>query len=570
MTTQASEETDARQMDLGGGIAVLRRRAGLIVLCAVFATVAALGISLLQQKQYSASASLLFRNPGFAESLFGNSVTTPSTDPEREAATNEKLVGLKIVAKRTSEHLKGLTPEEVSNMVSVSASGEADIVSVTATSSKPEQAKLVANTFAHQFISFRAEADRSTLLEAKQLAEEEYRRLTPEQQAGPRGVALSSGAEKLSILASLQTGNSELVQPAELPTSPSSPRPMRNAIVAAIIGLLLGVGLAFLFERLNRTLRDPEEARDAFGLPILATVPESKAIVASNRRTAALELPFMENEAFRMLRAQLRYFNVDRDVRTVVVSSHAAGVGKSTVAWNLARVAATSSRAIVVEADLRNPTLSAQHGLRSRPGLAELLTNQVELDAAIQSKPLAVGANGAGGGERQIDVIVAGANPPNPAELIESKAMSEILSELTKRYELVVIDTAPIGVVSDALPLLRMADGLIVVARIGETTRDTAHEMRDQLDRLDVPVLGLVANLIKLRRGGRYGYGYYGPPASQREPVERPEEPQQAQPAEQALATEPTESTAAAARSGARNASSRSSSRRSASGKPLN
>ena len=225
MTTRASEETDARQIDLGGVIAVLRRRAGLILLCVVIATVAAVGISLLQEKQYSASASLLFRNPGFAESLFGNSVTTSSPDPTREAATNEKLVGLKIVAKRTSEHLKGLTPEEVSEMVSVSASGEADIVSVTATSSKPEQAKFVANTFAHQFIAFRAEADRSTLLDAKQLAEEEYSRLTPEQQAGPRGVALTSGAEKLSILASLQTGNSELVQPAELPTSPSSPRP---------------------------------------------------------------------------------------------------------------------------------------------------------------------------------------------------------------------------------------------------------------------------------------------------------------------------------------------------------
>jgi polysaccharide biosynthesis transport protein len=566
MTTRASEETDARQIDLGGVMAVLRRRAGLILMCVVIATVGAVGISLLQQKQYSASASLLFRNPGFAESLFGNPVTTPATDPTREAATNEKLVGLEIVAKRTSEHLKGSTPEEVSGMVSVSASGEADIVSVTATSSVPEQAKSVANTFAHQFITFRAQADKSKLVEAKRLAEEEYSRLSPEQQAGPRGVALSSGAEKLGILSSLQTGNAELVQPAELPTSPSSPRPTRNGILAAIIGLLLGVGLAFLFERMDRRLRDPEEARDAFGLPILATVPESRAIMASNKRAAALELPFMENEAFRMLRAQLQYFNIDRDVRTVVVSSHAAGVGKSTVAWNLGRVAATSSRAIVVEADLRKPTLSAQHGLRSGPGLAELLTQQVGLDAAIQSKPLAVGTNGAGGGERQVDVIVAGSNPPNPAELIESKAMGDILSELTKRYELVVIDTAPIGVVSDALPLLRMADGLIVVARIGETTRDTAHEMRDQLDRLDVPVLGIVANGIKLRRRGRYGYGYYGP-ARQGEPVERPEEPQQAQPAEQAwAAAEPTEATPAVARSGAPRASSPPPSRRSAPG----
>jgi polysaccharide biosynthesis transport protein len=520
MNGRAPKEIEAEKSDLGGVIAVLRRRAGLIVLCVVIATVGAVGFSLAQEKEYSASASLLFRNPGFAESLFGSSVTTPATDPTREAATNEKLVGLEIVAKRTSEHLKGLTPEEVSEMVGVSASGEADIVSVTVMSPDPAQAKAVANAFAHQFITFRAQADKAKLTEAKRLAEEEYSRLSPEQQAGPRGEALSSGAEKLGILASLQTGNAELVQPAELPTSPSSPKPLRNGVLAAIIGLLLGCGLAFFFERLDRRLRNPEEARDAFGLPILATVPESKAIVASNKRTAALELPFMENEAFRMLRAQLRYFNTDREVQAVAVSSHAAGVGKSTVAWNLARVAATSSKAIVVEADLRNPTLSAQHGLRSAPGLAELLTHQVGLDAAIQSKPLAAGSNGAASGGTQLDVIVAGSNPPNPAELIESQTMSDILAELRKRYELVVIDTAPIGVVSDALPLIRMADGLIVVARIGETTRDTAHEMRNQLDRLDAPTLGVVANAVKLPRRSRYGYGYG--PDPQGEPVERP------------------------------------------------
>ena len=497
-----------RQTDLGSVVAVLRRRVGLILLCAVMTAVAALAYSLHQEKQYSASASLLFRNQGFAESLFGNTVATPVPDPTSERATNEELVGLNVVGKRAAEHLEGLTAEEVSDMVSVSASGEAEIVSVTATSSDPSQAKVVANTFARQFIAFRADAESSKLLEAKQLAEEEYERLSPEQQAGPRGQALSSGAERLGILSSLQTGNAELVQPAELPTSASSPKPTRNAIVAAFIGLLLGIGLAFLLERLDRRLRDPEDVRDAFGLPILATVPVSRAIMTSNKQATASELPFVENEAFRMLRAQLQYFNVDHSVQTVVISSHAAGVGKSTVAWNLGRLAASSSPTIIVETDLRNPTLAAQHGLRHGPGLAELLTHQIGLDEVIQSKRLATGSNGLG--ERKVDVITAGFSPPNPAELIESRSMSDILVELKKRYELVVIDTAPIGVVSDALPLLRMSDGLIVVARIGETTRDTAFEMRDQLKRLGVPTLGVVANAVKPRRRERYGYGSYG------------------------------------------------------------
>ncbi len=500
-----------RQADLERVIAVLRRRAGLIALCFVVTAGAAFGFSELQTKQYSTSASLLFRNPGFAEDLFGTSASTANPVPTREAATNVKLVGLHVVAQRTAGELEGLTAGEISGMVSVSSEGEAEIVSVTATSHDPAQAQQVANEFARQFIAFRASTDKAKLRQAKRLAERELSRLTPSERSGPRGEALSRGAEKLGILASLQTGNAELVQPASLPTSPSSPKPVRNGILGAVLGLLLGIGLAFLLERLNRRLRDPEEAREVFGWPVLGTVPESKAIAASNEGDKAVaELPFMENEAFRTMRASLRYFNVDSEMRRVLVTSYTAAVGKSTVSWNLARVAASGARVVVVEADMRNPRLARQHGLAVGPGLAELLTNQVSLDEAIQERRFVVGSNSKGQGERELDAIVAGANPPNPAELIESAAMGKVLDELSERYDLVVIDSPPTGVVSDAFPLLSQVDGVLVVARMGDTTRDAAERLREQLDRLNAPVLGVVANAIKLSRRRKYGYGYYG------------------------------------------------------------
>jgi capsular exopolysaccharide synthesis family protein len=498
-----------RQADLERVIGVLRRRALLIVLCVVGLAVVAYGISKLQTKQYTASASLLFKDAGYAEDLFGTSSVTTGADPAREAATNQWLVGLKIVGKLTAEKLTDLTPAEVSEMVSVSpASGEADAVDVTVTSSDPKQAQLVANAFARRFISFRAGTEREKILQAKKLAEKSFEGLSESQKSGPRGQALSRGAEKLGILASLQTGNAELVQPAELPTKATSPKPSRNAILGAVVGLLIGLGLAFLLERLNHRLRNPEEAREAFELPVIGAIPDSKAIVASNEGSAAPELPFMENEAFRMIRAQLRYFSVDREMRSLLITSHFAEVGKSTVAWNLGRVAATSSKVVIVESDLRNPTLARQHGLIPTPGLAELLTHQVDLEQAIQSKKLA-SANGSTDSERAVDVIVSGSPPPNPAELLESQTMKEVLAQLAERYELVVIDTAPVGVVADSYPLMSHVDGVIIVARMEKTTHDSAVQVRERLARLDAPVLGVVANGVKRSRG-KGGYGSYG------------------------------------------------------------
>jgi polysaccharide biosynthesis transport protein len=511
MNTSSTPEDSRRPAELERILAVFWRRGLLILICAIAGGAVAFGASKLQTKEYSASASLLFRNPGFAEDLFGTTTQQQTTDPTREAATNQKLVGLDVVGHRAAEHIDGLDPKEVSAMVHVSSQGEADVVSVTATSPDPAQAKEVANVFARQFIAFRAETDKSKLLEAKRLAEDELDRLSKSQQNGARGQALSRGAEKLGILASLQTGNAELVQPAELPTSPSSPKTIRNTVLGLILGFIVGLVLAFLFERLNRRLRDPEEAREAFDLPLLAVVPESKAIMATNEGAAAPDLPFAENESFQMLRASLRYFNVDREVQSVLIASGSAGVGKSTVSWNLARIAAHSSRVVLVETDLRKPSLGRQHGLRMGPGLAALLTHQVSLDEAIQTKTLVErGSDNGAAAASTLDVIVAGPPPPNPAELLESKTIRQVHAELRERYDLVVFDTAPIGVVSDAFPLLREVDGVIVVSRLGISRRDHAEHLREQLRRLEAPTLGFVANGLKVRRGGKYGYGYGG------------------------------------------------------------
>lgn len=492
---------------------VLRRRAGLIALCFVVTAGAAVGFSLLQEKQYTASASLLFRDPGFDQKVFGSSVLNLGTDPTREAATNVKLVGLDAIADRTAKALgHGLTGPEVQGEVSVEAQGQANVVAVRGTNHDPRFAAKLANTFAEEFIVFRRDADRKKITEAQRLVERDLEKLSASERAGEQGRSLQDQVKKLQVLAALQTGNAELVQTADVPTSPSSPKTKRNGILGAFLGLLLGVGLAALFERLNRRLRETEELAEAYDLPVLGTIPESETLASVTDGSA---LPFAEAEAFRLIRARLRYFNVDHDVRTLLVTSSASADGKTTVAWNLARTAAGGgdAKVLLLEADLRNPGLSRQHPpLGAGPGLAELLTHGVDLSGATQKVAVEDRSNGEAP-KRELDVIVAGSIPPNPAELIESHRMAELLEQLAESYDLVVIDTPPTSLLADAFPLMRQVSGVIIVGRLGKSTRDGAAHLKSELEKLGAPVLGVVANAVRTRRGRYgygYGYGYYG------------------------------------------------------------
>jgi receptor protein-tyrosine kinase len=365
----------------------------------------------------------------------------------------------------------------------------------------------IANTFATEYIEFRRRSDREMIQETTQLVERRLAELSPGELEGPTGRVLQRRLEELEILASLQTGNVEQVQVAEPPEERSAPKPMRNGLIGVVLGLMLGAGAALLLDRLDRRLRDPEEAAEIFERPILTLIPEAEALAEPDR-----PLPAAVAEAFRMLRANLRYFNVDREVRSVIVTSAQPEDGKSTVAWQLASAAAaTGTRVLLIEADLRRPTLSRWMHRAPRVGLSAFLTGQAELDEAVERVKL-----GEGNGSlpaHELDVIFAGGPPPNPDELMESERMRELLREAESDYELVLIDTPPTSVVADAVPLLREASGVLVVARLDQTTRDAARQLNEQLRNLKARVLGVVINHLRVRGFGYgygYGYGYYG------------------------------------------------------------
>jgi tyrosine-protein kinase len=276
--------------------------------------------------------------------------------------------------------------------------------------------------------------------------------------------------------------------------------------------LLLGIALAVVLELIDRSVRNPKEAETIFDRPILGTIPRSAALSGNN----GLHLPAPDKESFRMLQANLLYFNGEKPVRSVLVTSAASGDGKSTVAWNVAAAGAEAGgKVLLMEADLRHPGFASRCGLKVDAGLSDVLLGHCELDDVVRETLIGEpgglstngyvngnghsNGNGNGNGRRltaTMDVVFAGRTPSSPGALIASGRMSSLIREAEAIYDLVVIDTPPVTVVSDAIPLVNQVTGVIVVARLGKNTREATSRLRDHLRNLNASVLGVVVNSI--------------------------------------------------------------------------
>jgi len=519
-------QQDSDGFNLEQTLGVLRRRAPWILLCVVLLAGATYVLSSHQRKKYTATASLIFNNSQTNQQAAGlQAIGSGGSTQQAEQETNLKLVELGDMAGKTAVLLakaKGATPlahdlteEKVEADLSMSVQGESNVVDVSATALSPVLAAEIANTYSKVFVEEQQNSNHTYYASALKLVNKQLAALSPKQKLGTAGIALEDRAQSLSVLAELKNGNVQVAKAARAPTSPSSPKTLKNTILGGVVGFILGLVLAFLLERLDRRIREPKDLEKIYGLPLLGVVPESKALSRAARREgggARPVLPPAEAESFQLIRAHLRYFNVDRQVHTLLVASAAPGDGKTTIARHLAAAAARiGSRVLLLEADLRRPTLAQRLDVQSGPGLADVLIGAVPLGEATQAIELEA-SSGAGVRGRAFDVLVAGAAlPPNPGELIESRAMETVLERTKSTYDLVVIDTPPLTAVSDAFPLLGKVDGVVIVGRVGRNRRDVAERLHETLAGAGAPLLGVIANGLSTRRGsygGGYGYTY--------------------------------------------------------------
>ncbi len=325
-------------------LGVLKRRKWIVIVAVICVPLAAFLVSSSKEKKYTATATLLFES---GEEGAGVEAT-------RTAATNEILAGLPVIAVKTAKSLNGEVPPGLilESVEAGSVNEQANLTTISAKTNDPELSAKIANAYSNAYIEFRAEAAQKGLTEQIVKAENEIESLSNEESEGIRGEKLRERLDALELEAALRTGKTSLVQPAGIPTSPSSPKVKRDTIVGLLVGVIVGLLLAALVERFDRRVRSVEELERHFDLPILAEVARAKGFRDGISINEMMQQP--EAEAFRTLRTNLRYFNVESSTRTILIASPEPTDGKSTLARGLAgAMTEFNDDVILVEADLR-------------------------------------------------------------------------------------------------------------------------------------------------------------------------------------------------------------------------
>jgi capsular exopolysaccharide synthesis family protein len=316
---------------------------------------------------------------------------------------------------------------------------------------------------------------------------------------------LTTRSKETGLESELKATNIRITEKAEIPRGPYLPNRPRNYQLALIIGLGVGLGLTVLVEQLDNTLKTPDDVKEHLNLPFLGMVadvnarrpgpnaPPPSPIILKNPRSALAE-------SYRVVRTNIMFSSAETTGRALAVSSVNPAEGKSTTVVNVgASLAQNGSRVLLMDADLRRPTIHQHFGLSNAPGLSDLIVGKVAVAEAVRATSF-----------KGLDVLPCGYIPPNPAELLGSTAMRELLTALRSHYDWILLDTPPILAIADTPVLSRWVDGVILVVAAERTGRPSVQRTIDQLSSVGGKVLGIVLNRVDLERNSYYFGQYYG------------------------------------------------------------
>ena len=321
--------------------------------------------------------------------------------------------------------------------------------------------------------------------------------------------------KEAGVSAGLKSNNFRIVDSARPPTYPIEPNIPRNLGFAFLLGSATGVGLAFLLEGLDNTIRTTEQAQMVSGLAPLGMIPlgsksaregsgSKRLVIASSKEAVELVTQVRPQsqmaESYRALRTSLLLSNLGSPPKVIMVTSALPQEGKTTTSINTAVVLAQKgTRVLLIDADLRRPSIHKTLGMGPRSGLSNVLTGSTKLEQAITRTPILP----------NLFVLPAGTPPPNPAELLASPNMRDVLAQLREQYDHIVVDTPPTLSVTDAVVLSQRADAVVLIIRSAQTTRQALRRARDILARVNAKVVGVLLNAVDLSSPDYYYYYEY-------------------------------------------------------------
>ncbi len=484
-----------------GLLAALRRRKWVLVLPLLIVPAAAVLFSLQQEPKHEAQAKVLLTRQNLAASLTGTqdpNLFLGVEGADRTARTLAEMARTPELARRvlTAAGVTTRSPKQLLDESSVTVDDNRDLLRFTVRDGNEALASRLATTYAREFLDYRSSVETAAIRRVRASVRQRIDALV---KAGDRQSslydALVNKDEQLATLQALGTSNAFLVSQAS-PATQVAPRPVRNGILAIGFGLFLGILLAFLWDMLDTRVRSDDEIASTLRLPLLGRLPPPpRRLRSKDELVMAADPASAQAEAFRLLRTNLAFVNLDVGAKTIMLTSAEPGEGKSTTAANLALALAQEGRRVIaVDLDVRRPFLGRFFDLEERVGLTDAALGLVPLEEAVARVPAHAEPRPSHGedGHYVVGVLPLGTQPPNPAEFVGNRAVATLLQSLREMADVVIIDAPPLLHVGDAMILSGRVDAIIAVTRIGTLRRPALRELNRALELAPATKLGFV------------------------------------------------------------------------------
>jgi capsular exopolysaccharide synthesis family protein len=499
-------------------LTVLRRRGALIAAFAIVVPALAVGYALTQEHRYSASSQVLVNRQSVASQLANTSdIGQQQQSFQQVLMTQAKLARtftvLRATLSRSGDAGVGLTPQQLRDDSTAAPNPDSDLLTFTVVRPTVRDAKRLAISYANAYVAYRRTLDGAALSRALADVNQAISEARGRGRAAEGLItSLERNRQQLETRLALQTQNAQVVSGPDEATQ-VQPRPLRNGILGLVIGLVVGLTVALLRDLLDTRVRSSSDLEQMLGLPILSRIPRPRG--PGRGEPASLVMRSSPGapvaESFRILRTNLSFGLMSHKATVVMVSSAAQGEGKSTTIANLAVAEAISGkRVVLVDLDLRRPKVATLFEVAGHQGVTSVAVGDATLDKALVHVDLPA-TTGVASAARVADlqILAAGPLPPDPAEFVDTAVVRSIISDLTERFDLVLIDAPPLIGVSDASVIAAYADAVFLCSRLGVVRQPLLRELSRAIGSIAAPVLGVVVTGAEADDEADYT-GYYG------------------------------------------------------------